>query len=79
MNILCLLATLYCPENAVLRLSASKPCQERIVDDCLEIIVFLTSESGNIVWHDDALEEKAEELVECLRKQVGGIQREYDD
>jgi hypothetical protein len=49
----------------------------QLVEDCMGIIDFLVLTSGNILWHDESLESKANDLIEHIREQNEAIAEQY--
>lgn len=44
-----------------------------VVKDCLDIIAFLAFESGNVLWHDESLKQKTEELIEQTKQHLDAL------
>lgn len=50
----------------------------QIMQDCIDIISFLAFECGNIIWHEEVLEDRAKELIDLIRHQTDVIRAKYD-
>ncbi len=50
-----------------------------IVENCLNIIWFLSFESGNVLWHDEAQEEKTQDLIRKSKEKLTIIKKLYNE
>jgi hypothetical protein len=47
--------------------------------DCLAVIHFLESQSGNIFWHNQALQQRASDAIATLREFFTALRNEYEN
>ena len=48
-----------------------------IAGDCVEVAEFLALESGQVLWHDDALSDRAKNAFKSLRAQLEHLREKY--
>jgi hypothetical protein len=51
----------------------------RMVDDCVDIIDFLTFECGNVLWHDESLKTKTRDLIIQIRSHIAVLKEAYTE